>query len=644
MKYLSSQLSIFLRERGVKRNLGMFFRFLFVIVLMVTLYSILFHYIMQYEGRVYSWITGLYWTLTVMTTLGFGDITFTSDPGKLFSVVVLMTGVLCLLVMLPFAFIQYVYAPWLEAQKKHTVPRSAPAGLKGHIIVVGVSPVALDLINDLTRYGFYCVLLTGDAPGALDLLDQGYHVIVGDYDDGAVYQRLNVGEAAMLTAMDDDVRNTNIIFSAREVNAAVPIVARAEKTESIDILYLAGATRVFQFRTLLGEALARRVHIDHSRSSVLTRFGPLLLAEAPAKRTSLAGGTVRDSRLRQTTGINIVGLWERGRFLLPQADTVISQDTVLVMAGTASQLSNFDARMRSEAANDAQAAPGGPVLVLGGGRVGLAAARNLRGRGLDVVIVDRKEVSAGEGIRVVKGDAADLAVLEDAGIRSAPSVIITTHDDDINIYLTIYCRRLRPDMQIISRATLARNVGILHSAGADLVLSLVSMMSGGIINMLSPGRVFMLSEGLNLFRVGVGQKLIGKSLASSDIRRDTGCSVVAVRGREGQMLINPDPLREFQAGDELYLIGDSGAESAFYERYGYEGGTDRPACEPWSIMRALADGGVNWAAEPFSDMAGKAAPGPGAASVVSEQSMREEHDVLPKGETASHEGMYDERG
>ncbi len=110
------------------------------------------------------------------------------------------------------------------------------------------------------------------------------------------------------------------------------------------------------------------------------------------------------------------------------------------------------------------------------------------------------------------------------------------------------------------------------------------------------------------------------------------------------MLINPDPLREFQAGDELYLIGDSGAESAFYERYGYEGGTDRPACEPWSIMRALADGGVDWAAEPFSDMAGKAAPGPGAASVVSEQSMREEHDVLPKGETASHEGMYDERG
>ena len=631
MKYLSSQLSIFLRERGVRRNLGMFFRFLLVLVLMVVLYSILFHYLMQYEGRSYSWITGLYWTLTVMTTLGFGDITFTSDPGKLFSVVVLMTGVLCLLVMLPFAFIQYVYAPWLEAQKKGTVPRGAPAGLKGHIIVVGVSPVALDLVNELARYGFYCVLLTGDTQGALDLLDQGYHVIVGDYDDGAVYQRLNVGEAAMLTAMDSDVRNTNIIFSAREVNADVPVVARAEKTESIDILYLAGASRVFQFRTLLGEALARRVHIDRSRCSVLTEFGPLLLAEAPAKGTFLAGGSIRDSELRRTTGINIVGLWERGRFLLPQADTMISEETVLVMAGTASQLSSFDARLRREAGSGAETSPDGPVLVLGGGRVGLAAARNLRGRGLEVVIVDRREVPAEEGIGFVKGDAADLAVLESAGIRSAPSVIITTHDDDTNIYLTIYCRRLRPDMQIISRATLGRTVGILHSAGADLVLSLVSMMSDAIINLLSPGRVFMLSEGLNLFRVGVGRKLLGRSLASSDIRRDTGCSVVAIRGREGQMLINPDPLREFQAGDDLYLIGDSGAESAFYERYGYEDCANRQMCEPWSVRRALIDGGADWAAEAFSDMAEKAASGPMSASVLPErESQREGHDVSRK--------------
>ena len=58
----------------------------------------------------------------------------------------------------------------------------------------------------------------------------------------------------------------------------------------------------------------------------------------------------------------------------------------------------------------------------------------------------------------IVGNAADLDVLKQAGIDEAPTVIVTTHDDDLNVYLTIYCRRLRPDIQIISRATEERNV------------------------------------------------------------------------------------------------------------------------------------------------------------------------------------------
>ena len=63
-----------------------------------------------------------------MTTLGFGDITFTSDTGRLFSMVVLLSGVVFLLVMLPFLFIRLFYAPWLEARVRMRAPREVPAG------------------------------------------------------------------------------------------------------------------------------------------------------------------------------------------------------------------------------------------------------------------------------------------------------------------------------------------------------------------------------------------------------------------------------------------------------------------------------------------------------------------------------------
>jgi len=94
------------------RALGRYLGFLGVFI---GLYAVLFHLIkLHVEHEQHSWITGLSWTRVVMTTLGFGDITLTSDTGRVFSILVLLSGVVFLLVMLPFLFIRLFYAPWLE--------------------------------------------------------------------------------------------------------------------------------------------------------------------------------------------------------------------------------------------------------------------------------------------------------------------------------------------------------------------------------------------------------------------------------------------------------------------------------------------------------------------------------------------------
>lgn len=564
MKFLSGQFSQMLSERKVRRNISYFLRYMIALAAVILVFSVGFHYVMLYEGRSYSWITGLYWTLTVMSTLGFGDITFTSDLGKAFSIVVLLTGVMALLIILPSAFIQFVYNPWLEAQKKREVQRGLPAGVRGHVIIVGVSPIARNLSQVLTRYGFYNVLLCGNAQQAMDMMDQGLPAVMGDYDDAEVYRSLHAENARMVVALDADVRNTNVAFTLRELTDSVPMVSRAERDESADILKLAGSTWVFQFRRALGQSLTRRVMTGRLVVSPLASFGPLVIAEAPVTQTTLAGKTLRESDLRGRHGINVVGVWNQGVFEFPTADTPLTEQTVLVMAGTREQMDSFSGELAREQKSEGS----GPVLVLGGGRVGMAAAIALKERGLDVVIVDKKDISSQvPGVRVQVGDAADLETLKAAGIETAPSIIITTHDDDINIYLTIYCRRMRPDVQIISRTNLDRNVRVLHTAGANLVLSLASLVSNRIINLLEPGRVFMLNEGVNLFRAPAGAELIGKTLASSGIRGTTLCNVVAVKNAQGEMIVTPDPRREFQQADELFLIGDASAETAYYQKY-----------------------------------------------------------------------------
>ena len=578
MKFLTAQLALFLEQRGAKRNLIFLLRFLAMLVILILLYSVIFHVLMEQEGRHFSWITGVYWTLTVMSTLGFGDITFLSDAGRVFSLLVLVSGVLLLLVMLPFAFIQFFYAPWLEAQKRKQAPRELPASTRGHVLVVGQGQLTMNLVDDLSMYGLHCVLLCKDMQTALDLNDQGYNTVVGEHDASNVYSSLQLPQAAMLITLESDVRNTNIAFTARDVDGAVPITASAQSAESIDILRIAGCTHVFQFHRLLGEALARRVLHTTAQSSIICEFEGLVVAEAAAMRSPLVGKTLRESNVRGNTGATVVGLWERGRFRLPRPDTVFTDSMVLVLAGNMEQIARVDAFLEPPNAPKEEEAP---IVILGGGRVGMAAARQLRNSGKDYRLVDKTPGRKGrDKTREVIGDAADIDVLQQAGFGTTPSVIITTHDDDTNIYLTLYCRRLRPDVQIISRATFERNVSVLHAAGADLVMSLGNMMTSSIINLLSPGKILMLNEGLNIFRATVRDSLNGKPLLGSGIRSETHCSVLALRDASGVMHVNPDPQHVFANGEELYIIGDSAAEQAYYDKFGKESAKAEAVAEP----------------------------------------------------------------
>src|SRR5690606_30079722 len=153
--------------------------------------------IMQYEGRTYSWVTGLYWTLTVMSTLGFGDITFYSDLGRIFSTMVLLSGIIFLLVLLPFTFIEFFYEPWLQAQKEARAPRSLPEKTRDHVILTAYDAVSQALIERLEQYHYPYVLLAPDLGEALRLHDLGYRVVRGDLDSPDTYRQVRVDRALL---------------------------------------------------------------------------------------------------------------------------------------------------------------------------------------------------------------------------------------------------------------------------------------------------------------------------------------------------------------------------------------------------------------------------------------------------------------
>ena len=560
MKFLTSQLSSFVQSTG-RRNVRLLLRFVGVLAAMVAVFTILFHVLMVVEGQRHSWLTGFYWTLTVMSTTGFGDITFKSDVGRIFSIVVLVSGMIFLLILLPFTFIEFFYAPWMKAQAEARAPRQLREGISGHVILTAYDPVTTSLMHKLEDYGYPYVLVVGELQEALRLHDLGVRVLFGEVDRPATYCLARAETAAMVAVTGTDFENTNIAFTIRELTDRVPIVATANSEDSVDILKLAGSSHVLQLSEMMGSALARRISGVDATAHVIGDFGKVLIAEATAAGTPLEGKTLAESRLRENAGVSVIGLWKRGQFEVASAETKIDAHSVLLLAGSEEQLRGYDELFCIYHVSTA------PVMIIGGGRVGRATARALAEREIDYRIVESRPERILDREKYVEGNAADLTTLERAGLRECPAIVITPHDDDQNIYLTIYCRRLRPDVQIISRAVRERNVSTLHRAGADFVLSYAWMGATAIFNYLNRTDVLMVAEGLHVCETEVPPALSGKTLADAAIPRDTGCSVVALRTAAG-LEINPTADAVMQPGQRIILICTPESEHRFLACYG----------------------------------------------------------------------------
>lgn len=564
MKFIGSQLAYYMRDKDFKRNSRVLLKYLALLAIVIIIYSVLFHFIMASEGQDHSWVTGFYWTLTVMSTLGFGDITFASDLGRFFSIVVLLSGIFMLMIVLPFAFIRHFYIPLLESKKKNKVPRQVPTGTKNHILICSYDVIARDMAERLEQENTPYYVIENDIEKAIKHHDDNVPVLLGELDDQKTFILANIKDAKLVLINRDDFLNTKIILTIREISAAVPIVAIATLIESVDVQQLSGADHVLPVKKWLGEQLANRVNTQHAESHAIGQYEDLLIAELPIYNTPLVSKRIRETDLRQRFGVSIVGIWERGRLQPITGSETLTQESILVIIGHKEQLKNIDELFHDYTVNPH------PVLLIGAGRVGLAAAKSLHKNGVLVNVVD-KDPEVCKKVKpycnkVYSGDASDYQLLKKAGILEAPSVLLSTHDDTMNIYLASYCRQLNKDVRIVSRISEARNVDIIQKAGANFVLSYSTLGSEAVLSISKGQELTVLGEGFTLFIIPIPKSLEGKSLAESNIGAKTGLSVIAIKeNSEVMTLLSSQTI--LPHGAEIVMLGNIEMKHKFNKIY-----------------------------------------------------------------------------
>jgi Trk K+ transport system NAD-binding subunit len=384
-------------------------------------------------------------------------------------------------------------------------------------------------------------------------------VVRGELDESETYTSARVGQARAVFASLDDPTNTSIILTALEACPTVQILALAEHEESVDLLELAGASHVLSLKQRLGEQLANRAETRYSSAHVIGQFEDLFIAEFLVYRTPLVGKTLVDAQLRQATGVNVVGVWERGRLQQAGPKTLLRDSSIPVVVGTQGQIDALENQIRSEVEN------GHPVIVVGAGRVGRATAEALLRKGLHVHLLDRDpnviaQMQPFEGETFV-GEGADRALLMRAGVKNASSVVLTTNDDATNIYLSIYFRKLNPDLIIVARITHERNIESIHRAGADFVLSYSSLGQESVMAIVQKREFVFLGGDVDFYVFPVPALLAGTTLRTSGIGARTGLNIIGVRQADG--LHNPGPDTSLADGATLIAIGTPKQRSEF---------------------------------------------------------------------------------
>jgi len=145
-------------------------------------------------------------------------------------------------------------------------------------------------------------------------------------------------------------------------------------------------------------------------------------------------------------------------------------------------------------------------------------------------------------------------------VKQASALITTLPDDADNLFVVLTARALNPNLKIISRASRDTTVAKLKTAGASNVIMpdkiggthmaslLVRPDVNEFVDVMSSTNSdnFQLTEILSNSNTTVGQL---------DCWKTTGATLLGIKNRQQDYLLNPKPEQIINAGDILIVMG-----------------------------------------------------------------------------------------
>ena len=290
-------------------------------------------------------------TMITVLTVGYGDAVPVTQAGKVFALLIIPVGV----GIVTYA-IGVVAAMIIEGNLFHAVRRKKMdkqiAQLQNHIIVCGCGRVGLQVVHELQEKKIPFVVVDKDE----SILEKEKLLYVhGDATEDQVLHHAGISKAAGLVAIvANDAENVFITLTARGLNDAIKIVARAEKPETEDKLKRAGANKVINPSSMAGIHIAKGIANPltvHYIDTVLYGVDQSFVIEeiAVGKGSILASKSLLESDVRNQFDVTILAILRNGNVIHnPTGQEKLQEHDMIIVFGSVEKLGQFEKELQSK--------------------------------------------------------------------------------------------------------------------------------------------------------------------------------------------------------------------------------------------------------------------------------------------------------
>jgi voltage-gated potassium channel len=305
---------------------------------------------MLIEG--WSFLDALFMTATTITTVGYREVHPLDTSGRVFTMVLLLFGVGTAFYLLT-TFVSIVVEGDLRQVLGKTRMKSRIGQLRDHHILCGFGRVGEEIAREFAERDMHFVVVENNEEAVRRCAEAGYLMIQGDAAQDDVLIEAGVARArSLLAASDSDSGNTYITLTAKALNPALFVVARAGKRESEPRVRRAGADRVISPYTLSGRRMALSAIqpniVDFIDTLAVQRDGGRMLAEIEVDGESqLLGQFVR--HVVESTAVTVLGIQRADGELIvgPREDVRLEEGDRVMVVGREDEVArvwNVDTR------------------------------------------------------------------------------------------------------------------------------------------------------------------------------------------------------------------------------------------------------------------------------------------------------------